>query len=279
MKKEIRTICYDAELSLEAYRFAGIVQPFPNHFHDYYVIGFVETGKRCLSCKNQTYQIQQGDILLFNPNDNHGCTQQDGGTFAYRGINIPADTMRSLSAEITGTLDLPCFTQTVIADEGLQACLQSLHQMLMTGGERLEKEELLFLLLSTLIERYGQPFPQHDPAGQDAIAAACRFMETHYDTHITLEQLCRCSTLSKSTLLRGFTKSKGVTPYRYLQSIRIGKAKALLENGASPAEAALQTGFADQSHFTNFFHMYIGLSPAAYRRIFRTAREEGENGT
>ena len=41
MKKEIRTVVYDEDLRLEAYRFVGIVQPFPNHFHEHYVIGFV----------------------------------------------------------------------------------------------------------------------------------------------------------------------------------------------------------------------------------------------
>ena len=53
MKKEVRTVVYDDELHIEAYRFEGIVQPFPNHFHEYYVIGFMEEGERVLSCKNQ----------------------------------------------------------------------------------------------------------------------------------------------------------------------------------------------------------------------------------
>ncbi len=48
MIKEIRTVVYDDELCIEAYRFEGIVQPFPNHFHEYYVIGFVEKGERML---------------------------------------------------------------------------------------------------------------------------------------------------------------------------------------------------------------------------------------
>lgn len=30
------------ELHLEAYRFEGIVQPFPVHFHEHYVLGLVE---------------------------------------------------------------------------------------------------------------------------------------------------------------------------------------------------------------------------------------------
>ena len=47
MKKEIRTVVYDEELRLEAYRFEGIVQPFPDHFHEHYVIGFVEGGTAC----------------------------------------------------------------------------------------------------------------------------------------------------------------------------------------------------------------------------------------
>ena len=35
MNKKIRTVVYDEELRIEAYRFEGIVQPFPNHFHAY----------------------------------------------------------------------------------------------------------------------------------------------------------------------------------------------------------------------------------------------------
>lgn len=48
MKKEIRTVVYDEELRLEAYRFEGIAKSFPNHFHEHYVIGFVEKGQRTL---------------------------------------------------------------------------------------------------------------------------------------------------------------------------------------------------------------------------------------
>jgi transcriptional regulator GlxA family with amidase domain len=98
-------------------------------------------------------------------------------------------------------------------------------------------------------------------------------MQEHFAERITLEQLCKCSGLSKSTLLRAFTKYKGVTPYRYLQAVRIGKAKELLEQGTAPIEAAMRTGFSDQSHFSNFFNMFIGLSPAAYGRIFRENKD------
>mgnify|MGYP003098142763 FL=1 len=88
MRKEIRTVVYDDDLRIEAYRFEGIVQPFPNHFHEYYVIGFVEEGERCLSCKNREYTINRGNVVLFNPGDSHSCIQSDDGTLDYRGFNI-----------------------------------------------------------------------------------------------------------------------------------------------------------------------------------------------
>jgi len=274
MQKQKRTVCYDDALQLEAYHFKGIAQPFPNHFHDYYVIGFMEAGTRCLSCKNKEYTVSQGNILLFNPNDNHSCVQCDGGTLDYRGLNISKETMLSLAEEITGQSVLPGFSENVIKNDELNLYLHSLHQVIMDGGAEFEKEEMLLLLISLLIEQYGQPFENCIPECGKEIENDCIFMSEHFAEHITLENLCKCSGLSKSALLRAFTKSKGVTPYRYLQTVRIGKAKELLEQGVTSVDAAIQTGFSDQSHFSNFFHMFIGLSPAAYRRIFK---EGGRN--
>lgn len=93
-------------------------------------------------------------------------------------------------------------------------------------------------------------------------------MEKHFAEHLDLEQLCGLVHLSKSTLLRAFTRAKGITPYHYLVNLRICAAKRLLEQGASLLEAAMQTGFSDQSHFTNCFSRYIGLTPGAYQEIF-----------
>lgn len=274
MQKEIRTICYDEELRLEAYHFKGIVQPFPNHFHDYYVIGFIEDGTRHLSCKNKEYMIGKGDILIFNPKDNHSCAQCDGKTLDYRGFNIPQKTMLLFIEEITGKKEFIKFSKNIIKNEELSSYLCPLHQMIMEGSKDFEKEELVLFLISLLIEQYGHPVSKWFPECRKEIECTCRFMERHFHEPITLEQLCKCSGLSKSSLLRAFTKFKGVTPYRYLQTIRVGKAKELLEKGVTPIDAGMQTGFSDQSHFSNCFHRFIGLSPSAYGRIFKENSEE-----
>lgn len=268
MKKETRTVVYDDELRIEAYRFEGIVQPFPNHFHEYYVIGFIEDGQRVLSCRNQEYTIANGDIVLFNPGDNHACVQSDDGTLDYRGFNITKEVMLDLAEEVTGRRELPGFSKNVIFDEEVTCYLNPLHEQIMKGSCEFGKEENLLLLISLLIQRYGQPFEKCIPECREEIEKACDFMEQHFADRIYLDQICRYAGLSKSTLLRAFTKSKGVTPYSYLENIRIGKAKKLLEQGVPPIEAAMQTGFSDQSHFTNYFNRFIGLAPGLYRDIF-----------
>lgn len=265
---------YDDVLRIEAYRFEGIVQPFPNHFHEHYVIGFIENGERCLYCKNNKYTIKRGDIILFNPNDNHACVQTDNGTLDYRGININKQIMLHFAEEITGKKELPIFYNPVISNNEAIYYLRLLHEMIMNGINDFQKEENLLFLLSTLIQNEAQPFENQIPECRKEIEKACEFMEKHFSERIYLDQICHYVGLSKSTLLRAFTKSKGITPYRYLETIRINEAKKLLKKGVSPVDAAIQTGFSDQSHFTNYFSSFIGITPNAYREIFCEKNKE-----
>lgn len=61
MKNEKRFVKYDKELQIEAYWFQGILQKFPQHFHEYYVLGFVEkSGLRHMCYDNVDYYITAG---------------------------------------------------------------------------------------------------------------------------------------------------------------------------------------------------------------------------
>ena len=186
--------------------------------------------------------------------------------------------MLHIAEEVTGKRELPGFSINVISDEGAACYMRSLHEMVMKGISDFGKEETLLLLVSMLIQNYGQAFESCIPEYRQEIEKACDYMKQHFAEHIYLDQICRYAGLSKSTLLRAFTKSKGITPYRYLETIRVNEAKKLLEQGMAPVEAAVHTGFTDQSHFSNYFSSFIGLAPGAYREIF-VGKDKNESGS
>ncbi|MCK8099302.1 AraC family transcriptional regulator [Bacillus sp. 2CMS4F] len=269
MQNETRTLHLDPHLNIEAYRFKGIMQKFPNHFHDYYVIGFIEKGQRYLACQNQEYIINPGDLLLFNPRDTHSCEQIDGRTLDYRCINVMPDVMKKAVEEITGAGHLPYFSHHVLFRHELTSSLQELHILISKERQALRKEELFLHLLEELIRRYSDvTFLNSIPEPSDEVKVVCGFLEEHYAENVTLNDLSELTGWSKYHLLRSFTKQKGITPNSYLETIRINQAKKLLEQGVRPIDAAFQTGFSDQSHMTKFFKRQVGLTPKQYMKIF-----------
>lgn len=269
MPDERRTVYYDADLKIEAYRFEGVKQKFPNHFHDYYVIGFIERGKRCLLCRDREYVIQPGDILLFNPGDSHTCQQISEEPLDYRCLNIQPEIMKKTSTDITGKDCLPAFTENVLFQSDLAESLRELHQMILQKEADFNKEELYLLLLGQLISEYSGTAPtENEEEPSLELKTVCEYLEQNYAETITLDQLSKLTGMNKYHLLHSFTKIKGISPYSFLETVRINHAKKQLEQGEKPADVAFLTGFSDQSHFTNFFKKLIGLTPKQYSLIF-----------
>lgn len=198
------------------------------------------------------------------------CEQIDGKTLDYRCINIQPEIMSKAVFEITGKEYLPYFEPQVVFHSELIAVLRELHQIIMEEERDFRKEEIFFFLLEQIIEEYTQQaVPVKNAEQSSETKAICIFLENHYMENVTLVDLCELTGLSKYYLLRSFTKQKGISPYSYLETIRIDKAKRMLEQGILPIDVALQTGFTDQSHFSNFFKKYIGLTPKQYMNIFK----------
>lgn len=268
--EELRRARYDAELMVEAVQFRGVMQAFPNHFHRHYVIGFIERGKRSLNCKGQDYIAAPGDLLLFNPGDNHACVGLDGQALDYRNLNVEPDVLAKTAQEITGEAMKPVFTSPVVHHCELVRELSELHAMILRGEKGVRKQERFYFLFEQLLRDYAEAGGADcEPERRAEVRAVCDYLLQHYDRPVTLDELSETAGLSKYHMLRAFTRETGLTPYSYLETIRIDRAKALLREGETPAATALATGFSDQSHFSNVFKRLIGLTPGQYRRVFR----------
>ncbi len=84
---------------------------------------------------------------------------------------------------------------------------------------------------------------------------------------IRVEQAASVAKLSVSHFTRAFRLATGQSPLSYLRSCRVERAQQLmLRTDKSPAESALDCGFADPSHLCRILHRFVSSSPAAWRR-------------
>ena len=78
--------------------------------------------------------------------------------------------------------------------------------------------------------------------------------------------------LSERSFARAFKAEVGQTPAAYVETLRVERARALLEDGAESLEAVTRdAGFSSTEVLRRAFHRRVGVSPAAYRDRFRLA--------
>lgn len=114
------------------------------------------------------------------------------------------------------------------------------------------------------LHRHGTLAPWQERRAKELIAA-------NLGKQVPLAEIAETCGLSLAYFSRAFKASTGATPHGWLEARRIETARGLLlGSGASLAEIALASGFADQSHFTRIFRRATGTTPAAWRRLYRT---------
>jgi AraC-like DNA-binding protein len=177
-----------------------------------------------------------------------------------------------------GARRLPRFREPVIADPGLAAELRRLHAALGAGlGETapLEAESRLSWLLGELVRRHASASRDVEVPGAGRVARLV--MAQLADRLVSppaLAEIAAGTGLSRYQLVRSFRTEVGMPPYAWLAQHRVSQARALLERGCRPAEAAALTGFADQAHLTRWFRRVVGVTPGVYRNSVqdRTSR-------
>jgi AraC-like DNA-binding protein len=97
-----------------------------------------------------------------------------------------------------------------------------------------------------------------------AVERACRLLEAENTRVVRSAELEAVTGLSRYELARQFRLVCGTSPYRYLLMRRLAVARERLARHQSLADVALDTGFADQAHFTRAFTAAFGLTPARF---------------
>jgi AraC-like DNA-binding protein len=241
---------------------------YARHSHEGYALGVVAAGAHGFHARGADWTAVPGRVIIVNPDDAH-----DGGpatrtdAYSYRMIYLEGAVLAGALDEATGTRGgLPLFRDAVVEDRTLADRLLRLHRALEAPATRLERESLLLTTLVTLAGRHaGAARP--DAAGPDhprEVAVALDYLRAHFAQDCSLADLAARAGVDRFRLLRAFRRATGLPPHLYQTQLRLRHAKRLLRAGEAPAVAALEAGFADQSHLIRKFKAAYGVTPGDY---------------
>lgn len=105
------------------------------------------------------------------------------------------------------------------------------------------------------------------------IKKAISEMEKHLNSELSLDVLAESVNLSTSRFRHLFKTETGITPAQYLKSLRMSRARELVETTfLNIKEIMCSIGVRDKRHFAKDFEKTFGLTPTQYRARCRGSR-------
>ncbi|AJD41913.1 AraC family transcriptional regulator [Rhizobium sp. SEMIA 4085] len=237
---------------------------FARHTHEQFGIGLIVSGAQKSLSGRGMVEAEAGDLITVNPNEVHdGAPIGEGRSWRilYFDPAIIGDLAQDVGESGMMRSEIP---RPVIQNSVLAARFASLFAAITSRSTKddLAREELLLGVVAAVMRE--QPMPEVARMAPGTIGKAKSLIDGDPLANVSLADLARESGLSRFQLLRGFAKATGMTPHAYLIQARIHMARRLIASGTSLAEAALASGFADQSHMTRVFTAKYGLTPRVY---------------
>lgn len=247
---------------------ASTARSYPRHTHDQYGIGMVDSGGHASWSGRGSVEAGPGDFICVNPGEVH-----DGRALAHRPrtwriLYFDPSLVRHLHADIAEVTPTSfMFVKPVFLDERLHHIFNSafgyVHGRTTAAPENLGCETAVLMLIAGL-RAHSTAAPGNSERTTPCIRRARARIDDDPAARQSLGDLAQEAGVSRYQLLRGFARELGLTPHAYVLQRRIAMARRLIRAGSSLSEAALASGFCDQSHLNRVFLRQFGVSPGRY---------------
>jgi len=262
----------------------------PAHRHSFVEVAFLAQGTCIHSYHSEKVKLIPGDIFIITPHEDHSF-EISSKTVIYNCLFYPEILGEDWGRlkQITGIYDLLIVEPFYRPEEGHQEILHLapeendalksiLDNMLIEQENRTEGFELIQKAnLTRFLCSLGRVWKkQFDTGGKlyssrrNMMAEAMAYIEQNMKEEMRIEMLASKTYLSPSYFRKLFKETTGLTPVEYINSLRISKAKQLLESGIlSVTDAAEAVGINDPNYFSKIFKAATGMTPTEYKRKFR----------
>lgn len=248
------------------------------HWHEEFEIGFVTEGSVVLGSGNRKYQMECGDIFFVNSDVLHSMHRNNTSKQAvFKSIAFHS----SIISESINSVFYIKYLLPILSNSNFRECIitkdnnsyQSMLDILskvwnLVYSEASDYEIKVRNELSTLfcILNQFQPPKMPNYLPEKRVQVLLDYIHSHYKDKITIEELAKTASISKTEVLRCFKAIMGLSPISYLNSYRLQRAAHMLINTEkSIQEIAGGCGFDDNSYFSKLFKKKYHVTPRDYR--------------
>lgn len=262
---------------------------FGKHWHAVYGLGLLVQGAQSSASGRGQVEAYAGDVITTNPGEVHDGQPLGGATRRWRMVYIEPEALQTQGGLIVDAGNV-ALVRPVLQDAALAQALATLldriahwsthaagaHAVANAAGA-LACEESLAQVTALLLARHAStPVAALDAGARGTIPPGPlrQVREWLADAPLdppTLAQMAAWAGLSRYQLLRRFADAYGLPPHAWLLQQRAERSRHLIRHGASLADAAAASGFADQSHMTRIFARQFGFTPGAWLKATQAA--------
>lgn len=239
---------------------------FAPHLHDGYVLWLNSEAGEHYRIQGNTDILQPGSISIIEPgviHDNRPCLSYRRHLRSFYFTN---QFLAKMAEQVSNRSANPVLPTTVLTDKQLWQEASFLHEELLHSVSEMQAEVGILSLFDRIFKSCNLLQVADFAKDNRKVTTAIDYFAANIHRQLTLAEVAQMAGCTDFHLIRLFRAVKGVSPHIYLVQLRLEHARKLLVAGCSIVDAALQSGFSDQSHLTRHFRTRFGVTPGQYRK-------------
>ena len=287
MQHEYRKDCYDLNPHVKVHyshgiRGVGATLQFLHYDNDL-IIEFYRKGEASLRIEGNLYDINEGDVVILNPDELHVSERKDSCYMEKIVLHISESLLYAFG------LKRAVFFETIARKAKGKGNLvpyktvekleidKKINECLILAKDYSEENEVLLncktiellSILVTLIKNF-------DDVNTDTVSSnktvnkIIDYINRHYVEEITLDSLANRFHFSKYYISHLFKEYVGISPGDYIIARKLYVVNNLIRSGTSIKEASLTVGFNNYSNFFRLYKKHFKITPAQFKEQIKT---------
>ena len=236
-------------------------------------IYYVTKGEVCVEVDDRIYTAHVGDAILIPAGIKHSY---------YLGEDMNAEKfwfhfdIRCAQTNYFDTVNFPYLKHIGSSDNLKELFSAVVEPRSNKPSDKIAVISAITSIVSIFLD--GSDYSDNTESKNDETDKVITFIKKNYYEKFTLPYLSEMAKLSPNHFERKFKEKVGYPPLKYINVLRLERAKFLLEHTKKPINTIMEeVGFWDAAHFSKLFKLETGYAPSQFRKALALRNNKRES--